>query len=451
MNDIIKAGILLNAASVPCRIFMKLCEKYSPDELFTGEIIFDELGLTSAQKKRITSLLAKDSSWPERELERAENFGTRFITAKDLDYPVKLFDLRNPPVGIYVKGRANLSLPSVSIVGTRKPSHYAQNIAAQLAKSLALHGITIISGGAKGIDSAGHRGALANDGVTVAVFGTGIDKVYPNENRDLFNRITEKGALVSEYPFGTSGEGWRFIERNRIIAAISSRTVIAESPEDGGAMHTAKFGFELGREVWAVPGRIDDMTCRGSNMLIAIGAKILVDIDEFVESIAGKRVQLKLEIEEPVSIPELSDDEKIIYSLLQRHSRITIDELMAKSKLDFSTITSALVSLEAEGLIVSEAGRYSSKDVSESKNDNIPHTIPNDAEESSISSDAEKNTISGDEEKTIYSLIREHSRITIDELMLKSKLDFADAVSALITLEADGLIMNQAGRYIVNS
>ena len=148
---------------------------------------------------------------------------------------------------------------------------------------------------------------------------------------------------------------------------------------------------------------------------------------------------------------KFSNGNKMLVVKALEDKKVTIDELMAKSKLDFSTITSALVSLEAEGLIVSEAGRYSSKDVSESKNDNIPHTIPNDAEESSISSDAEKNTISGDAEKTIYSLIKEHSKITIDELMLKSKLDFSDTVSALITLEADGLIMNQAGRYIVNS
>ena len=358
MNPVTKVALIFNAAKIPFEFFRKLCDSYGPDELFIGESILRELGLNDSQCQRVSSLITKDS-WPERELERVENSGARFITAKDLDYPAKLFDLKNSPTGLYVKGKANLSLPSVSIVGTRKPSSYAQNAATQLGKSLALQGITVISGGARGIDSAGHRGTLANDGTTIAVFGTGIDKIYPSENRDLFARITEKGAIISEYPFGTAGEGWHFIERNRIIAALSSRTVIAESPEDGGAMHTAEFGFELGREVWALPGRIDDRTCRGSNMLIARGAKILVSIEEFVQSVSGKRVQLNLEDEEQVSRPELSDEEKIIYSFLQKHSKITIDDIEMQSELDFADINSALMTLEAEGLIINEAGRYS--------------------------------------------------------------------------------------------
>ena len=362
MDSIITAGILLNAAKIPLSVFRRLCGNYQPEELFTGESFWDELGMTPQQKQRLSDFLAKPS-WAERELERTETLGARFITAKDIDYPARLLDLKNPPVGLYVLGNANLALPSASIVGTRHPSSYGQNTATQLARALAQQGVTVTSGGARGIDSAGHRGALQEDGITISVFGTGIDKVYPTENRDLFRRIAERGALVSEYPLGTGGEGWRFVERNRIIAALSSRVVIVESSETGGAMHTASMGLGLGREVWAVPGRISEETCSGSNRLLGEGAKVLWSIPEFVGSMSGNHRQIVLDFgegqETQPPAPELSDSEKAVYSLLQRQGQRVLDDIVAESGLDDSDVQMALLTLEAEGLISTEAGRYS--------------------------------------------------------------------------------------------
>ncbi|MBR0094768.1 MAG: DNA-processing protein DprA [Synergistaceae bacterium] len=361
-NDFTLAGILLNAIKAPCGVFMRLCERYDPGELARGESFWDELGLSKTQRQKLSNLLRE--SWARRELERVEKFGARFITAMDLDYPARLKDLRNPPVGLYVKGSANILLPSVAIVGTRKSSDYARVVAENLARALAQSNITVISGGARGIDSAGHRGCLAEGGVTIAVFGTGVDRVYPVENRDLFSRIIERGALVSEFPMGTGGDSWHFPERNRIIVGMASRVVVVESPEGGGAMLTARAALDLGREVWAVPGRITDDVCRGTNELFNEGAKAVASIQSFIETIAPTHEQLSLnfDMEAPKpdkTVPTLSDDEKVVYSLLARQGDRLTDEIVLESGLDFMTVQEALMTLVSYGLIMDASGRYS--------------------------------------------------------------------------------------------
>ena len=375
MNAITKAALIFNAAKIPLAFFTILCDSYSPDELFTHESILHELGLSEHQQERITSLMKKDA-WPERELEQTEKLNAKFIHARDLDYPAKLRDLTNPPIGLYVRGNANLMMPSVAVVGTRKPGDYARVTANHLGRELAKRNIITVSGGARGIDAEGHRGTLAEDGITIAVFGTGIDRIYPAEHRDLFRRILYRGALISEYPMNTNGEAWHFSERNRIIAAMSSRIIIVESPEGGGALKTANYGFRLGREVYAVPGLITNDTCMGSNKLISQGAKILFSIDEFMNDFAFKPEQLnfsfddfnggheandaKENVKENVKEEiELDDDEKLIYSLIQTHNEITADNLADESKLDLMTVQSALISLMSEGLVSENSGRYS--------------------------------------------------------------------------------------------
>ena len=221
MDTITKAGILLNAIRAPQKVFSRLCSDYDPEELWSSQSIWQELGLKARMTERLTKLLV--AGWVESEEERLENFDARFITSFDIDYPAKLFDLSNPPVGLYVKGSVNLSQPSVAIVGTRKCSEYAWNVAMNLGRALAQSGVMTVSGGAKGIDTAGHVGTLAADGVTVVIFGTGLDKTYPAENRELFAKVLERGSWVSEYPFGTGGNIWQFPERDRLISAMASR------------------------------------------------------------------------------------------------------------------------------------------------------------------------------------------------------------------------------------
>ena len=360
MNEFTKSAILLNAVGAHYETFIKLCENYEPDELMKGEKFWEELGLNKNIQLKLSELFQKN--WLEQELIKIENSNSRFITAKDIDYPAKLKDLTNPPIGLYVKGNLNISLTSIAIVGTRKCSDYAKTVATNLAKELSKKGIIIISGGARGIDSAAHRGCLSEDGKTIAVFGTGIDKVYPAENRDLFLRILDRGALISEFPMGTGGMAWHFPQRNRIIVGMASRIVVAESPEGGGAMLTARGALKVGREVWSIPGRIIDEVSKGTNILLNEGAKSFVGINEFVEIVAGN-TQLNLNFDEKTnekkSEPKLSDDEKIILSLLQRQGGRILDEILSETGLDFVDGQNGLVNLEALGLITNSAGRYS--------------------------------------------------------------------------------------------
>ena len=340
MNTTTKAGLILNAIKAPYEIFMKLCENYEPEDLFSrGESFWEELEMSKSVQNRLAGIIAKDG-WAERELEHAEKLDARFITAKDLDYPEKLRELKKPPVGIYVRGNADiLSLPSVAIVGTRKCSTYGHDMAYR---------------------------CLDFDGRTIAVFGTGLEKTYPAEHKELFKRILERGALITEYPMTSGGEVWRFSERNRIIAALASRVVIVESPEGGGAMKTANLGLELGREVLSVPGRINEDSFRGSNELLNKGTGALTSLEEFINSIAGNsQLEIKLDdnnnnkVREDSQMTLNSDEEKIIYSLIQKHDRVTTDDLLSESGLDFVTIQGVLIELEANGLINGEAGRYS--------------------------------------------------------------------------------------------
>ena len=369
MNTTTKAGLILNAIKAPYEIFMKLCENYEPEDLFSrGESFWEELEMSKSVQNRLAGIIAKDG-WAERELEHAEKLDARFITAKDLDYPEKLRDLKKPPVGIYVRGNADiLSLPSVAIVGTRKCSSYGHDVAYRLASLASQRNIIIISGGARGIDASAHRGCLDSDGRTIAVFGTGLEKTYPAEHKELFKRILEHGALITEYPISSGGEVWRFSERNRIIAALASRVVIVESPEGGGAMKTANLGLELGREVLSVPGRINEDSFKGSNELLNKGTGALTSLEEFINSIAGNsQLEIKLDdnnnnkVREDSQMTLNSDEEKIIYSLIQRHERITTDDLLSESGLDLYVINDALIGLQAQGLIQEQAGRYSAK------------------------------------------------------------------------------------------
>lgn len=364
MTPLLRAALLLNAARAPLSAWEALRDEHGPDALERdGEPLWKRLGLRPSSQARLEELL-RERDWPERELERAERGGARFLTADDEGYPPRLKDLAQPPVGLYVKGTLDFSLaPSVAVVGTRKCSLYAKSVGESLGRALARSGYLVVSGGARGVDAAGHSGCLAENGRTVAVLGTAVNRVYPSEHRDLFHRIAERGALVSEYPMDTGGDPWRFPERNRLIVGMTGRVVVVESPEDGGAMITARLALDIGREVWCVPGRITETVARGTNRLLRDGAEPLVDIEEFVQSISGRYGQLMLDLEEglpPPKPPELSTDEKIVLALLQRQGGRTADELMAESGLDFAALQGCLLGLSAAGLAVPAGpGRWS--------------------------------------------------------------------------------------------
>lgn len=218
-----------------------------------------------------------------REISRVRDKGFDLVSIFDESYPESLKEIYDPPLMLYVKGgicRAD-SL-SISIVGARRATIYGMETAERFAGELAACGFTVISGLAAGIDAAGHRGALGAGGRTVAVLGCGVDVIYPKENKDLYEEIAKTGAVISEYPLGTIPKPFNFPKRNRIIAGLSLGTVVVEAYQRSGSLITAKAALDEGREVYAVPGRINSLNSIGTNELIKNGAKIITRVEDIL-------------------------------------------------------------------------------------------------------------------------------------------------------------------------
>jgi DNA processing protein len=256
---------------------------------------------------------------------------------------------------------------TIAVVGTRRCSSYGYRIAREIGRRATEAGWTVVSGGAKGIDGASHLGCIEAGGLTAAVLGTGVDIVYPSEHRALFESILERGALYSEYPLGAKGEAWHFPKRNRIIAGLASKVVVVEAPNRSGAMITATQAAEEGREVWAVPGRIDDERSEGANRLIFDGAVPLASLDSFFESKSGYAEQSVFDGDDGHSArPEprdLSPEEKKILSILSIQSDRTIDNLANEAKMSAAEVFKIISVMSARGLVfLSGPGRYSVND-----------------------------------------------------------------------------------------
>ena len=212
--------------------------------------------------------------------------GFRAVAYADEAYPGRLRVAPDPPPALFVGGELRVGA-SVALVGSRKATRSGLETAGVLGRALAARGVCVVSGLAAGVDAAAHEGALSVGGHTVGVLGCGIDVVYPRENRELFRRVREGGALVSEYALGEAPLAWRFPARNRIIAGLSDAVVVVEAPEKSGALITARHAMDAGRDVWAVPGPRAAPECRGSNRLLADGAGVLWDVPEFLEAVCG--------------------------------------------------------------------------------------------------------------------------------------------------------------------
>ncbi len=307
------------------------------------------LGVKKSLWERGRSLL--DSSWPEEEQARCASSGGRIISQGDDEYPTGLMDLDDPPPVLYLRGRLQVSRPSVSVVGTRRCSTYGVAVANSLGLKLAQGKISVISGGASGVDGAAHSGALDGGGYTLAVLGTGVDLVYPRGHDRLFSSILRSGGgLLSRFPMGEPGRRWNFPKRNGMIAALATHVVVVESPMTGGSMITARLAGELGREIWAVPGSIDRDISKGSNRLIFDGAQPLWDLDHFLGLLVGEG-----------QLPLFGDrDGSPVLKGVRSSGKITLDELSSRVGLSVPEVMASLVSLEMDGKVYrSGPGRWS--------------------------------------------------------------------------------------------
>jgi len=298
----------------------------------------------------------------EKELNFLKELGGTILTIKEDAYPKRLKDIYDPPALLYVRGALKKEDElAVAIVGSRKTSPYGRWITERVSQELARRGVTVVSGMARGIDSAGHKGAISGGGRTIAVLGCGVDVVYPSENRNLFHQIIDRGAILSEFPMGSPPEGGHFPRRNRIISGLSIGVVVVQASAESGSLITASYALEQGREVFAVPGNVGAEGSRGTNRLIKEGAKLVETSEDILEEIlpqwTGERERIQ-EVEPPWK--DLDKEELTLYQLLGE-SPMHIDVIIRESRFDPGRVSSLLLNLELKGLISQWPGKCFSK------------------------------------------------------------------------------------------
>lgn len=296
------------------------------------------------------------------ELSLLEKTGGKVVTLKDGDYPTRLKDIYDPPALLYLRGELRIEDElAVAIVGSRKTSAYGREVTEKIGEDLARHGVTVVSGMARGIDSVAHKGALQGGGRTIAVLGCGVDVIYPPENRNLFYQIIERGAILSEFPMGSPPEGGHFPRRNRIISGLSIGVVIVQASAESGSLITAGFALEQGREVFAVPGNVGAEGSRGTNQLIKEGAKLVESSEDILEEILPqwRREGATAQKGDP-AVLSLTEPEKTLYGLLGE-TPSHIDAIIRESRLDPGRVSSLLLNLELKGLISQWPGKCFSK------------------------------------------------------------------------------------------
>ena len=347
----------------PTRI-KKLVEHFGrPDRVLNASLTeLEATGMLAVSAQSIAT--GKSLDLAQQECAKATEAGARILALSDPEYPGRLKEIYDPPVVLYLRGNVELlSKPGIAVVGTRHPTPYGTGMAERLSTDLAAHGLVIISGMARGVDTAAHRGALSAKGKTIAVFGTGIDVMYPKENTRLAEQILAfDGALMSEFPVGTFPAPQNFPIRNRIISGMSVGVLVVEAAEYSGTRITSRCALEQNRDVYAVPGNVTNKNAWGPNTLIKQGAKLVATWEDVWEELPTD-VQVALSAEqhestEPSTASLFPDDatsphEKKILKLIKPDESTHIDQLveMLEGEMSSSEIFAALFELELNGKI----------------------------------------------------------------------------------------------------
>ena len=354
------------------RAATKLLEKFG-----SAENVFHatrgELESLRLRAETVESLLKREfHAAAVEELEKVSAIGGDVLILDDGSYPFLLREIADPPITLYVKGdwAACFDAACIGVVGSRKCSTYGENAAQMLARDLAANGICVVSGLARGIDTAAHRGAIQAKGKTIAVLGTGIDNVYPKENKKLVEEILASGgAIVSQFPLETPPLKDNFPYRNRIISGLSYGVLLVEASERSGSLITARLAMEQNREVLAVPGNITSRNSFGTNYLIKSGAKLVQQwqdvASELPAEISARILPPKLDEKTPAEKPQpelapadLTQNERRIWSLLSADEPQHIDALLDESGLSFGDLNSSLVKLDLKDLIRTLPGNF---------------------------------------------------------------------------------------------
>jgi DNA processing protein len=360
------------------RAAAKLLERFGSAEAVYGATRV-ELEKCRLLPEAVDSIIARDRhTEAEGEIENVRKLGGDILVLDDGVYPSLLREIYDPPIALYVKGAWSecLEQPCVAIVGSRKCSTYGQNAAVMLARDLAQRGVTVVSGFARGIDAAAHRGAMEAGGRTIAVLGTGIDEIYPRDHKKLSEEVLDGGgAMVTQFPLRTPPVSENFPYRNRIISGLSLGVVVVEAAENSGSLITARLAIEQNREVYAVPGNITSRNSFGTNYLIkGAGAKLVQQWQDIAAELppqiaakllppplGDKRGQKKNEkslADQLAMVPQgLSGFEQSVFKLLSADNPAHIDVLVDQSSLTISDLTAALLTLEMRDLVRALPGK----------------------------------------------------------------------------------------------
>ncbi|MCZ6673883.1 MAG: DNA-processing protein DprA [Verrucomicrobia bacterium] len=290
----------------------------------------------------------------DKQLHRMEKSGIRFVVTESDDYPPLLKEIYDPPIGLYWRGKYVLDRPTVAIVGSRRTTVYGRQVARKLGRELARCGFCVVSGGARGIDTEAHKGALEVEGKTIAIMGCGMDIVYPAENFELFNQVAETGAVVSEFPFGRRADRQTFPMRNRIVSGMCQGLIVVESDINGGSMISARFAAEQGRTVFAVPGRIDQATSRGCHQLIREGASLLAKPEDVVEELGYLLINRESDeqLDTPAGPANLTEDEQEVLGHFSGGEVLDMDRLFDLTGKSSPELASVLMMLELKHLVI---------------------------------------------------------------------------------------------------
>jgi DNA processing protein len=322
-----------------------------------GEAELKASGLCSP--KVIRSLTDRDARKnTDAAMEIIKRCDAEAVTINDKCYPSALKYIADPPIVLYLRGKLKHDEMCIAVVGSRRATWYGLDMAKRLSRELAGHGITVVSGMARGIDSQAHNGALEGGGRTIAVLGCGVDRAYPPENRELMDRIIKNGAVVSEYLPGTKPMSYNFPARNRIISGLSRGVAVVEASEKSGSLITADFALEQGRDVFAVPGNINSTYSIGTNRLIREGAKIVTCVGDILEELDMETTTDDMDYSVRKSrCTELTGDEKSIAQRLMS-GPVHIDAIARDCGLSIAVASSVLVMLELSGFVEQLPGKF---------------------------------------------------------------------------------------------
>ncbi|MBN2424320.1 MAG: DNA-processing protein DprA [Calditrichaceae bacterium] len=330
----------------------------SPENVLNASVreLMEVEGIDKIRASKIHS--GVDEEFVREQLVRVNDYGVKLLSYWDEEYPERLKSIFDPPPFLFARGDFSImEKPAFAIVGTRNPTSYGRMITEQIAADLTKHNFVIISGFARGVDTAAHKAAFKHGGKTIAVLGNGVDLIYPAANRELYSQMLDNGLLLSEYPMGAVPDAGNFPKRNRLISGMSYGVLITEAGAKSGALLTAMYGLDQNREIFAVPGTVVSENSKGTNKLIKEGAKLVESVDDIlIELKSILNINMDSVEAKEKALPDLKGSDKLVYDFLSLEP-VHIDQIAYKTGLSTSEALSVLLTLELMGHIKQLAGK----------------------------------------------------------------------------------------------